>query len=121
LGLLLGFFAMAVQALLPLLVAVEIGIIGRAEAAPRGELAGAVTLCGGGGADRSSGHAPRGVADGCPICIAVAAGQGFTVPVMASVAMPDRAGFASFEEALRGGAEPVAATAYDSRAPPLAL
>jgi hypothetical protein len=119
----LGIVALAIQALIPALLAAEIEIAGQ-------QGAGVFTLCAfghihvGTAPDQQDGkHSPQqddelGIP--CPICIALIASPAFTAPPQVALPVP----LASTLDALApsdGQEAPVrlAATAYHSRAPPV--
>lgn len=119
----LGIVALAIQALIPALLAAEIEIAGRERGAS------VFTLCAFGHVHLAAAHdAPGGTDtpqhdDGlgvpCPICIALIASPAFTAPPQVALPLP----MASAIDALApsdGQEAPVrfATTAYRSRAPP---
>jgi hypothetical protein len=121
-GAALAFLALAVQVLLPFLVAFDIAFASRsAEAEPIG------IICSAGLADThnspSSNRATHhhGLSDNCPICAALAAGQAFTAASPILLPLPQGAfGFAGDRMAVQP-TPAVTASAYDSRAPPAAV
>ncbi|MGH7033049.1 MAG: DUF2946 family protein [Stellaceae bacterium] len=122
-GAALAFLALALQVLLPFLVAFDIALASRpAEAGPAG------VICSAGLADahaspssnrRATHH--HGLSDNCPICTALAASQAFTAASPILLPLPrDAFVFAPERVAVRG-IPGFAAAAYDSRAPPSAV
>ncbi len=114
----LGLFALAVQAAIPALVAIEFGIAGNA--------AEAATLCVFGASQDHPSETPAPAPPGgkhgigaCPICIALNAGHAFTAPDAAALPLPashELGATIPLPAALR---DAVAVAAYRSRAPPL--
>ena len=84
-GALLAWLAVAIQALLPFFIAVEIA------RASNPAYADTVVICSAlGGPQHQSGTGGdhHGVADGCPICTALAATHGGTAPLAAPLPLP---------------------------------
>ena len=121
-GAALAFLALAVQVLLPFLVAFDIALASRpAEAGPAG------IICSAGLADThtspSSNRTPHhhGLSDNCPICTALAAGQAFTAVSPVLLPLPRDAFVFAAEPVAVQNTPAVAAAGYDSRAPPSAV
>lgn len=118
----LGLVALAIQAVLPLLVAVEISL-----AASAGEND-VYQLCGYGQVRAAAPHETDGApgksrhGDGgaiCPICIALHAGPVFTAPAIAALPLPAVRDIATALPELRLSPRLAALVAYRSRAPPI--
>ena len=120
----LGIVALAIQALIPALLAAEIEVAGREHGAS------AFTLCAFGHVHLATTQDKPGSTDTpqhddglgapCPICIALIASPAFTAPPPVAVPLPVASAVAAL--APRDGHEtPVrfATTAYRSRAPPV--
>src|SRR5690348_10411472 len=121
-GAALAFLALAVQVLLPFLVAFDIALASRPA-----EAASASVICSVGftethtapSSNRDTSH--HGLSDNCPICTALAAGHAFTAASPVLLPLPrDAFVFAPDQVALQGTPAATAA-AYDSRAPPAAV
>ncbi|HEX6840819.1 MAG TPA: DUF2946 family protein [Stellaceae bacterium] len=120
----LGVVALAIQALIPALLAAEIEIAGREHGAS------AFTLCAFGHVhlatthDEPGGtHTPQhddGLGAPCPICIALIASPAFTAPAPVALPLPLASPIAALAPS-DGQEAPVrfATTAYRSRAPPI--
>ena len=113
-GLSLAWLALAVQVLLPFLLAVDIA---RADAA--GSLD--VPIC---SASPAIHHAPgqpnqQSPVEGCPICAAVAVGQTFTAPLAIPLPLPQGRVQLALGQDASSAAAILLVTAYRSRAPPL--
>ena len=119
----LGLLALAVQALIPVLLAAEIEIAAR----ERGKSV--FTLCvfghlhvaqhsGDGKAPLPTGDDDRGTV--CPICIALQAAPPFTAPPQIALPLPATLPLDAVTADARPAQKTVAAAAYRSRAPPLA-
>ena len=116
-GLALAFLAVAVQLLLPFLVAVEIAAASSPAAAETTTLCLAAGSTGAGAThDSQTGH--HGLASGCPLCITLAASQAFTAP--APMAAPPPLARHAIAVAVSSQREPSATAPafYRSRAPP---
>jgi hypothetical protein len=120
----LGLVALAIQAVLPLLVAVEISL-----AAGAGENS-VFELCEYGhvhaaapheadGAPGKSHHRDGGDGAICPICIALHAGPVFTAPAILALPLPTVREIATALPEMRRSPRLVALVAYRSRAPPI--
>lgn len=120
----LGLAAFAIQAVLPLFVAVEISLAARA-----GERS-IFALCEQGHIHRAASHEADGTArtshhhdrDGgaiCPICIALHAGPVFTAPAALALPLPTVQAIATALPEMRPALRLVALVAYRSRAPPV--
>jgi hypothetical protein len=119
----LGIFALAIQALIPALLAAEIEIAGQEHGAS------VFTLCAFGHLHVADHHgAPDGkdtpqhgddLGAPCPICIALIASPAFTAPPLVALPLPLASAIASLAP-IDGQEAPVrlATTAYRSRAPP---
>lgn len=128
LGVWLAFLALVVQTLLPLLVGVEIGLINAAEAQPS-------TLCLAGGEHGGDGNsvnslAPpvhdqsrhgHSLADGCPLCLALAAGHVFTASDQATFTPPTSSATIVLHAVHAPGRTSFAAASYNPRAPPSSI
>ena len=118
----LGLLALAVQSLIPVLLAAEIQIA----ATQSGKSV--FTLCAFGhihvahGADGkapdSSGDEDQGTV--CPICVALQAAPPFTAPPQIALPLPAALPLATIVADTRPAAKHVTTAAYRSRAPPLA-
>ncbi len=115
----LAFLALAIQALLPFLLAYEIAL-GTTPA----HAAGTTAICAASGstttpfshqADHSSHH---GLADGCPICLALAAGQAFTAISPVALPLPQTAAVTLSLAAQAPRALGGFSASYNPRAPP---
>jgi hypothetical protein len=112
----LAFLALAVQVLLPFLVAYEIGL-----ASTPAYAAGTTVIC-----SASSPTAPRavhhtahhGLADGCPICIALAAAQAFTAAPPVALPLPQAQSVILHHAGVAPRPYASTATSYNPRAPP---
>ena len=120
----LGIVALAIQALIPALLAAEIDIAGRERGAS------IFTLCAFGHVHVDSTHDEPGRTDtpqhddelgaACPICIALIASPAFTAPAAVALPLPLTGAIAALAP-IDGQQAPVrfATTAYRSRAPPV--
>lgn len=112
----LAFLAIAVQILLPFLVAYEIGLAGRpADAAT-------ISICHTPAAtapEQGSGSPTHhGLGDGCPICVALAAGQAFTAAAPVVLPVPQATVLTLPLDMQVLGAAAFAGASYNPRAPP---
>lgn len=118
----LGIVALAIQALIPALLAAEIEIAGKEHGAS------VFTLCAfghvhvgttGDDQDGTPQH-DEGLGAPCPICIALIASPAFTAPPQAALPLPPASAIAALAPT-DGQEAPVrlAITAYHSRAPPI--
>jgi hypothetical protein len=112
-GTLLAFIAATVQAMLPFFVAVQIAVIANPANAD-------IPICSANPAQHDTGTSDdhRGTANGCPICIAVAASQAFTAPSPILVPLPvscDRVVLSATE---KPSLSLDALSPYQSRGPP---
>ena len=120
----LGIVALAIQALIPALLATEIDIADREHGASVftlcafGHVHLATTHDGAGGTDTPQHDDELGAA--CPICIALIASPGFTAPAPVALPLPLASAIA-LPAPIEGQEAPVrlATTAYRSRAPPI--
>jgi hypothetical protein len=115
-GYALTFFALTIQVLLPLLVGLEITFADRLGID-------ATTICsavidGTLHGDNSHRPAHHDLQDGCPLCTALAAAQGFTAPVMGTIAPVAITIRIAFETAVAACSATCRVAAYNSRAPP---
>ena len=120
----LGIVALAIQALIPALLAAEIDIAGREGGAS------IFTLCAFGHVHVDSTHDGQGGTDtpqhddelgaACPICIALIASPAFTAPTPVALPLPMASAIAALAR-IDGQEAPLrfATTAYRSRAPPI--
>ncbi len=116
----LAFLAVAIQVLLPFLVAYEITLAGT----PAYAASKTTTICSASGsttspASRSTDHtAHHGLADGCPICMALAAGQAFTAAAAVALALPQVKAVVLRVTVHASRVSTLAAASYNPRAPP---
>jgi hypothetical protein len=120
----LGLFALAIQAALPLLVAVEISLAAGAGKDSVFELCEyrhlhAVAPHDADDAPGKSHHHDGDDGALCPICIALHAGSVFTAPAILALPLPAVREIATALPQMRRAPPPVALTAYRSRAPPI--
>ncbi len=113
----LAFLALTIQVLLPFLVAYEIGLAGTPANAET------ITICHAPAATTAPGHgtggaAHHGLADGCPICLALAAGQAFTATAPVTPPLPQGKAVPLRVEAPAPHPCALAAASYNPRAPP---
>jgi hypothetical protein len=120
----LGIIALAIQALIPALLAAEIEIAGQEHGAS------VFTLCAFGHLHVATTHDEPGgtntpqhdeeLGETCPICIALIASPAFTAPAQVALPMPLASAIAALAP-IDGQEAPVrfATTAYRSRAPPI--
>ena len=120
----LGIVALAIQALIPALLAAEIEIAGREHGAS------VFTLCAFGHVHVGTPHKEQdgkdtpqpddGLGAPCPICIALIASPAFTAPPQVGLPLPLASAIAALAPS-DGQEAPVrlASTAYHSRAPPV--
>ena len=99
-------FALVVQALIPFMLAMEIG--GAANAPP---------ICG--SASDHNGNQPKS-ADSCPICVALAATAAVTASTPPAIPLPRLARIIAPVAVAHTAPDHALATAYRSRAPPIA-
>ena len=110
-GMMLAFMALAIQALIPFFLAVEI-----ARAANPID-AGNIPLCSSvAHHDGTTGDHPSN--GSCPICAAVAAGYTFAAPQPLAVPLPRRCDSVALSVASLRGSSSFIAPAYQSRGPP---
>jgi hypothetical protein len=111
---LLAFLALAIQAMLPFFLAVEIA------RAANPAYADTVVICSALGHHDSNGTTGdhHGIADGCPICTALAAGHGFTAPPATPLPLPVACGGVALAAPDATAAAFFATSSYRSRAPP---
>jgi hypothetical protein len=114
-GTLLAFLALAIQAMLPFFLAVEIA------RAANPAYADTVVICSALGHHDSNGTTGdhRGMADGCPICSALAASHAFTAPPATPLPLPVACGGVARATPDTATAAFFAASSYQSRAPPI--
>lgn len=110
----LAFLAVAVQMLLPFLVAYEIALAGSPAYADD------FPIC---HAAESSNTAPGSAGnhanpDSCPICAALAVGQAFTTPPPIAAPLPQTLRHVEFDISVPVQRIALACTPYQSRAPP---
>jgi hypothetical protein len=120
----LGLVAFAIQAIVPLLVAAEIGLADQAGTHSIFELCafGHVhAVDHDGSPPAKSGDRGHG-ADGaiCPICVALHAAPAFTAPILAALPLPSTGSIEPPAIATTDAPRPLALAAYRSRAPPTA-
>lgn len=121
----LGLFALAIQAVLPLVVAVEISLAAGAGRDSAFEICeyGHVHAAAPHDEDDAPGkshHHDRGDGDGlCPICIALHAAPVFTAPATLPLPLPAARQVVIAAVEPRSPAHPVTPSAYRSRAPPV--
>jgi hypothetical protein len=110
----LAFLAIAVQILLPFLVAYEIALVSSPAYADRD-----AAICSASGTHSApTSHTKPGLCDQCPLCGAMAATQGFTTAIPVAVPLPRTTGSIVFDVATASHATHFAAASYNSRAPP---
>lgn len=118
-GIGLAFLALAIQALLPFLVAYEIAFSGTPAYAE-----GTTIICSASGstaspaAHQTNHNSHHGLADGCPICLALAAGQAFTTTAPIAAPSPQAAAVILTLTALAPSAFADFSASYNPRAPP---
>ncbi len=116
-GIGMAFLAVAIQVLLPFLVAYEIALM----ASPA--YAGTVTfICSASGTHSQvpdgSNQSHHGLSDGCPLCTAMAAGQAFTTPSPVALPLPRVVEGDIVTAPIAPRIAPIVAAPYQSRAPP---
>jgi DUF2946 family protein len=113
-GTLLAFLALAIQAMLPFFLAVEIA------RAANPAFADTVVICSALGHHDSNGTTGdhHSIADGCPICTALAAGHGFTAPPTTPLPLPVACEGIALSAPNASAAALLATSSYQSRAPP---
>lgn len=116
-GFALAFLAVAIQLLLPFLVAFEIA------AASTPAYAETTTICLAAGSTALAAHpggetTHHGLAEGCPICIALAAGQAFITPAPIAAPLPRVFRRVFFVSQLVSATTPLINASYNPRAPP---
>jgi hypothetical protein len=111
----LAFLALAIQALLPFLLASEIAL-GNTQA--YAEATSVICTASGSTATQPSHSSHHGLADNCPICLALAAGQAFTTLAQAVLPLPQAASITLSLVAPAPGALAGFAASYHPRAPP---
>ena len=119
----LGIVALAIQALIPVLLAAEIEIAGKERGAS------VFTLCAFGHLHVATPHdetggkgtpqPDEGVSAPCPICIALIASPAFTAPPQIALPLPVAGAVAALAPSDRQAPPRLVATAYRSRAPPI--
>ena len=120
----LGVVALAIQAVLPLLVAVEISLAASAGENSVFELCeyGHIHAAAPHEADGAPGKSRHHDGDGgplCPICIALHAGPVFTAPAILALPLPAVRDIATALPEMQRSPHLVALVAYRSRAPPI--
>jgi hypothetical protein len=118
-GIGLAFLALAIQILLPFLVAFEI-TLARTPAYAESKS----PICSASGSTTSPAHlidhtAHHGLADGCPICLALAASQAFTAAAPVALPLPQAALVLRNQPALTPPLFGGISASYRSRAPPV--
>jgi DUF2946 family protein len=111
----LAFLALAIQAMLPFFLAVEIARAGNPAYADSIPICSALGHRGSG--DTSGDH--HGIADGCPICTALAAGHAFTAPPATPLPLPVACAGIALSAPEASAAAVLATSSYQSRAPPV--
>jgi hypothetical protein len=112
----LAFLALAVQALLPFLLASEIAL-GNTQA----HADGTTVICAAAGSTTTqpSHSSHHRLADNCPICLALAAGQAFTTLAQVALPLPQAASFTLSQATAPAPDAGAGFTAsYNPRAPP---
>ena len=109
----LAFLAVGIQFLLPFLIAYEIALAGTPAYAGSFTIICSATQNPGG---PSQSH--HGLSDGCPICTAMAVGQAFTTPSPVALPLPRVATNDRMIVATVARTASIAASPYQSRAPP---
>lgn len=118
-GIGLAFLALAVQALLPFVIAYEITFASTSAAAE-----GTTIICAVAGPTASSAShqvdhtSHHGLADGCPICLALAAGQAFIAAAPVALPLPQAASIVLRLAAHAPRASAGFSASYNPRAPP---
>jgi hypothetical protein len=113
-GAVLAFLALALQVLLPFFVAAEI-----AHANAHGDAAIICSALGPGAHEANGTTGDRhGIAASCPICTALAAGQGFAPPPAPPLPLPTALGHSVVAVADTSARAALIPSAYRSRAPP---
>lgn len=118
-GFWLALFAATIQVLLPFLVALDLVLVQDPAYAGR-----TVFVCD--SAQTTSSNTPhqekhqshRGLSAACPLCAALAAGQGFVAVEAPSVPLPQSAALPRLNPLPRENLSTAAHAAYDSRGPP---
>ena len=111
----LAFLAVGIQFLLPFIVVYEIALTSSPAYAEN-----ITVICSASGATTSDGANPthHGLSDGCPICAAMAVGQAFAMPGPIALPLPRAVVTDRMAIAIETRAPSIAATPYQSRAPP---
>ena len=120
----LGLVAFAIQAVVPLLVAAEIGLADRAGRHSIFELCafGHVHVVDPDGSlpGKSGGKGHEDLGAVCPICVALHAAPAFTAPVLVALPLPSSGSIDTPTVAAPPILRPLTFAAYRSRAPPIA-
>lgn len=110
----LAFLALAVQVLLPFLVAYEIALASSPAYAESDTF-----ICSASGTHSvPNEHTRHGLSQHCSICMALAASQGFTAAMPVALPLPRGAGRVELYVVSTPRASALAAASYNSRAPP---
>lgn len=121
-GVWLSLTALAVQALLPLLLGFEIGLISaEADVQCIADVAHAGASHSRAPDGRDQSHHHHSLADGCPICLALAAGQTFTAANDVALPLPTSSASIVLYAARAPGRTSFAAASYNPRAPPSSI
>jgi hypothetical protein len=117
-GIGLAFLALAIQVLLPFLVAYEITLAGTPAYAES-----KIQICSVSGSTSSSAHpidhaAHHGLTDGCPICLALAASQAFTAAAPVALPLPQAEPILQHQAAHTPQVFSGTTASYRPRAPP---
>ncbi len=117
-GAALAFLALGIQALLPFLVAFEIALAGRPAYADTIYICSATHPTTPSAPHEPGGTPHHGLSDGCPICLALAAGQAFTAAAPIAFPLPEASAGAIYRDLAAARPHVIAAAAYNPRAPP---
>jgi hypothetical protein len=118
-GFALASLAVAIQLLLPFLIAFEIAAASTPAYAETTSLCLTAGSTGAGAPASHNGKTGRhGVAGGCPICVTLAASQAFTAPAPVAAPPPPERPVALFSRSLSSLPLVPAPASYRSRAPP---
>lgn len=118
----LAWIALVVQILQPFFVADAIVLLTkRAETVPGAYLCLVPGSRPAPAQHNGAGHQPHGLADGCPLCAALAAAQALAEPAAIALALPELVLRIVLSEPPAAAPARVALPAYRSRAPPLNL
>lgn len=110
----LAFLAVAVQVLLPFLVAYEIALV----SSPAYAASSAIICSASDTHAAPASHTQHGLSDRCPLCVALAANQSFTAATPITAPLPRTISGIARYSAPSHGASAFGVASYNSRAPP---